>query len=83
MKQNLHRELGEAEQVVARVREQVEPRTWEAYWLTAHEGLSAKEAATRLGMSVAAVYMAKSRVGRMLREEGRRLQGEADEGKEI
>jgi RNA polymerase sigma factor (sigma-70 family) len=51
------------------VRSQVEPRTWEAYRLTAEEGLSGIEAATRLGMGAGAVYQAKSAVLRRLHEE--------------
>ena len=47
----------------------VQPRTWGAYELTAVEGVSGAEAAARLGMSVAAVFMAKANVLRMLREE--------------
>ena len=57
------------EEASRRVRGRVQPRTWHAYELTAVEGLSGAEAATRLGMSVAAVFMAKASVLRMLREE--------------
>ena len=53
---------------------QVEPRTWEAYRLTAEEGLSGIEAATRLGMGAGAVYQAKSAVLRRLHEEVRDLE---------
>jgi RNA polymerase sigma factor (sigma-70 family) len=53
----------------AAVRAQVEPRTWEAYRLTAHEGLSGTEAAARLGMGTGAVYQAKSHVIRKLQHE--------------
>jgi RNA polymerase sigma-70 factor (ECF subfamily) len=56
------------------VRSQVEPRTWEAYRLTAEEGLSGIEAATRLGMGAGAVYQAKSAVLRRLHEEVRELE---------
>ena len=56
------------------VRSQVEPRTWEAYRLTAEEGLSGIEAATRLGMGAGAVYQAKSVVLRRLHEEVRDLE---------
>jgi RNA polymerase sigma factor (sigma-70 family) len=56
------------------VRGQVEPRTWEAYRLTAEEGLSGIEAATRLGMGAGAVYQAKSAVLRRLQEEVRDLE---------
>ncbi len=59
----------------ARVRLRVEPRTWEAFMLTAVEGLSGAEVATRTGMEVATVFKAKSKVQKMLREEVRRLEG--------
>jgi RNA polymerase sigma-70 factor (ECF subfamily) len=49
-----------------RVRARVEERTWEAYHLTAVEGLSGVEAAAHLGMQVGAVYKAKSKVRAML-----------------
>ncbi|OJW26086.1 MAG: RNA polymerase subunit sigma [Planctomycetales bacterium 71-10] len=62
------------EEATARVRLRVEPRTWEAFHLTAVEGLSGAEAAGRTGMSVAAVFKAKSKVQKMLREEVRRLE---------
>jgi RNA polymerase sigma-70 factor (ECF subfamily) len=59
---------------MARVRLRVAPRTWEAFRLTALEGLSGAEAARRLEMQVAAVYMAKRNVQKKLREESRRLE---------
>jgi RNA polymerase sigma-70 factor (ECF subfamily) len=43
--------------------------TWRAFWLTAVEGKKPKEAADTLGMSVTAVYMAKSRVLGQLRKQ--------------
>jgi RNA polymerase sigma factor (sigma-70 family) len=49
-------------------REQFEPTTWQAFWLTAVENQSGKEAAEKLGISVAAVYLAKSRVLARLRQ---------------
>jgi RNA polymerase sigma factor (sigma-70 family) len=58
-----------------RVRERVEARTWEAFQLTAVEGLSGAEAAHRLGMPVASVFKAKSNVQKMLQEEIARLAG--------
>jgi RNA polymerase sigma-70 factor (ECF subfamily) len=59
-----------------RVRQRVDPQTWEAFALTAVEGLSGAEAAGRLGVKVAAVFKAKSRVQQMLRDEIARLEGE-------
>lgn len=43
--------------------------TFQAFWLTAVDGRSAAEAAAALGTTVDAVYQAKSRVLRRLREE--------------
>lgn len=62
------------EEASARVRLRVEPRTWEAFRLTAVEGLSGAEASVRVEMAVAAVFKAKSKVQKMLREEVRRLE---------
>lgn len=49
------------------VRFEVGPDNWQAFWLTAVEGLSGAEASSRLGKSPASVYMAKSRVIMRLR----------------
>lgn len=57
------------ERATAMVRQRVKPTTWDAFHLTAVEGLSGAEAAARLGMQVAAVFMAKSNVQKMLQEE--------------
>ena len=58
------------------VRQRVEPRTWEAFRLTTQDGLSGAETALRLGLQVAAVFKAKSRVQKMIREEVARLEGD-------
>jgi hypothetical protein len=50
------------------VQSPVETRTWEAFRLTAEEGLSGAEVADRLTMNVAAVFRVRSRVQQMLRE---------------
>src|SRR5262249_55517916 len=50
------------------VRECVQPQTWQAFWQTAVEGTSPKEVAQRLGMTVAMVYLAKSRVMARIKE---------------
>ena len=44
------------EEALDRVRLRVEPQTWEAFRLTATEGLSGDAAAARLGMRLTAVY---------------------------
>jgi RNA polymerase sigma factor (sigma-70 family) len=63
------------EEAMARVRLRVEPRTWEAFRLLAVEDLSGAEVAARLGMRVATVFVAKSKVQRLLQEETARLEG--------
>jgi RNA polymerase sigma-70 factor (ECF subfamily) len=64
------------ELATVQVRSRVEARTWEAYWLTAREGLSGSQAAAQLGMQVGTVYKAKSKVHAMLQETLRQLQEE-------
>jgi|SRR5262245_220209 len=67
LEEEFDREL--LEQATARVRLRVEPHTWDAFRLVALEGCSGAEAAARLHMKVAAVFVARSRVQKMLREE--------------
>ena len=43
--------------------------TWQAFWLTAVDGLKPKEAAEQVGLSVGAVYIARTRVTARLKEE--------------
>jgi RNA polymerase sigma-70 factor (ECF subfamily) len=61
-----------------RVRQRVEPHTWEAFRQAALDGLSGAEVAARLGLQVATVFKAKSKVQRLLREEVQRLENEAE-----
>jgi len=63
------------------VRLRIAPQTWEAFQLTALEGLSGAEAAARIGMQVAQVYVARRRVQTMLADEVRRLEN-GDEAEE-
>jgi RNA polymerase sigma-70 factor (ECF subfamily) len=51
------------------VRAEFENRTWDAFWRTAVEGQAPADVADSLGMTVQAVYKAKSRVLRRLRQE--------------
>src|SRR5262249_9591342 len=60
----------------ARVRERVEEHTWQAYRLTAVDGLSGAEVGAQLGMQVGTVFKAKSKVHAMLQETLRQLQEE-------
>src|SRR4051794_2228824 len=52
-----------------RVRLRVAPHTWEAFRLAALEGLPVAEVAARVHLQVAVVYVAKSKVQKMLEEE--------------
>jgi len=60
---------GLTRRAVELVQAEFEDRTWQAFWKATVEGQKASEIGHDLGMSVAAVYMAKSRVIRRLREE--------------
>jgi RNA polymerase sigma-70 factor (ECF subfamily) len=61
------------EQASGRVRLRVELRIWEAFRLTAQEGLSGSEAAKLLGIPASQVYVARHRVERMLCDEVEKL----------
>ena len=65
--------LGEAEKVQAAVRKKVNPRTWDAFWLVAVCDWTVERTANTLGMTHTAVYAARERVARMLRNEGKRV----------
>ena len=65
-------ELLEAAKV--RVRLRVAPHTWEAFRLLALEDRPAAEVAAAVRMQVAMVYVAKSKVQKMLQEEIRKLE---------
>ena len=56
------------------VRGEFQQATWRAFWLTAVEGKSARDAGAELDMSPGAVYVAKSRVTARLKEQVRLLQ---------
>ncbi len=63
------------DEALKRVRTRVPAQRWEAFRLTALEGLSGLEAGAQLGMLAATVYTAKSKVQRLVRDEVRRLEG--------
>jgi len=63
------------DEAMRRVQARVLPHTWEAFRLTALEGLSGAATAARLGLKVANVFVAKSEVQKMLREEVAALEG--------
>jgi RNA polymerase sigma factor (sigma-70 family) len=68
-------ELLEAAKVQVRLR--VAPHTWEAFRLATIEGLPVAEVASNVQMQVAMVYVAKSKVQKMLQEEVRKLEADA------
>lgn len=55
------------------VRNELQPSTWEAFQLTAVEGLDASEVARRTGRSVGAVYVARCRVMQKIQAKIREL----------
>ena len=63
-----------AAQAMDRVKGEFQAATWEAFLLTAVEGRSPAQAASRVGLSVGAIYVAKSRVIARLRLEIERMQ---------
>ena len=64
--QELQRRL--FEWAAERVQTEVQESTWKAFWQSTVENRSGKEIAIELGISVAAVYLAKSRVMARLKE---------------
>ena len=73
LEEEFDREL--LDEAVARVRLRVRPHTWEAFERTALQGQSGAEAARALGMKVATVFVARSKVQKMLQEEMQQLEG--------
>jgi RNA polymerase sigma-70 factor (ECF subfamily) len=67
------------EEAMARVRLRVQPQTWRAFMMTALEGKSGVEAAEALGLKVGTVWVARSKVTKMLQEEIQRLDCAAPE----
>jgi RNA polymerase sigma factor (sigma-70 family) len=60
----------------AQVQEHFAPTSWQAFWRTAVEGKSAADVAAELGLSVGAVYVARSRVLARLTDQVQRMQTE-------
>ncbi|CAN5467964.1 sigma-70 family RNA polymerase sigma factor [soil metagenome] len=67
------RELLDA--AIFEIRRRVAPNTWEAFRLLAFEGLSGADVAQRLNMNVGNVYVARSSVQKMLKEQLKTLEG--------
>ncbi len=74
LEQEANRELLEV--AIRRVQARVQPRTWEAFRLLVVEEHPGVEVAERLCMNIGTVFVARSKVQRMLREEFERLNGE-------
>ncbi len=72
-----NRELMEL--AVQQVRPRVKPHTWDAFFLTTYEQLSASQAAQRLNISEGVVYISRFRIQKMLMDEVERLDGDAVE----
>jgi RNA polymerase sigma-70 factor (ECF subfamily) len=72
LEQEFEREL--YEEARARVQLRVSRPTWRVFELLVQEEWSGAQVAAELHLSVAAVYMAKHRVQKLLTEEVRRLQ---------
>ena len=62
----------------AQVRAHFQESTWQAFWRTAVGGEEPAAVGTDLGMSVGAVYIARSRVSTRIREEIRTVEGESN-----
>ncbi len=58
------------------IKGRAKPCNWEAFYLTAIEGLSGAEAAQKLGIPVGHVFVAKHRVQKLLQDEVRILKNE-------
>lgn len=63
------------EEASARVKSRVTPKTWEAFERTAIQGQAGSEVGAALGMKVATVFVARSKVQKMLQEEVQKLEG--------
>jgi RNA polymerase sigma-70 factor (ECF subfamily) len=59
----------QAREACQRVRQRVEPNTWQAFWLTTVEGQSAADVAQQLGMKKGTVLVYKRRVLKMIQSE--------------
>jgi RNA polymerase sigma-70 factor (ECF subfamily) len=76
LEEECERELLEA--AMLRVRLRVQPHTWQAFVLTAVEGKSGAEVAGHLNLKVGTVWVARSKVQKMLQEEVHRLEEDKD-----
>jgi RNA polymerase sigma-70 factor (ECF subfamily) len=58
-----------ASMAMDRVKHEFQEKTWQAFWLTAVEGVAVADVSKRVGLSSGAIYVAKSRVLARLKEE--------------
>ena len=63
----------------ASAKERVAANTWDAFRMTALEGVAPQDAATALEVRVSQVYLAKHRVQKLVQEEIRAIEGVAAE----
>lgn len=61
-----------------RAKERVAATTWQAFKLTALEGVAPQTVADQLGLRVSQVYLAKHRLQKLLQEELRALEGDSN-----
>ncbi len=61
-----------------KVKDEFQPNTWRGFWATAVENRPPKDVAAELGLSVGAVYVAKSRVLARLQEVVRQAEDESE-----
>jgi RNA polymerase sigma factor (sigma-70 family) len=57
------------DQAIVRVKLRVSPKTWEAFRLTALDGLPGREAGKRLGVAASMIFLHKHRVQKLIEEE--------------
>jgi RNA polymerase sigma-70 factor (ECF subfamily) len=62
-----------------KIKGEFQESSWQAFWLTAVEGLSAAEVSKRIGLSTGAIYVAKSRVLARLKDEVEAMRRQEDE----
>ena len=62
-----------ASAAMEKIRVEFNENTWQAFWLTAVDGLPAEEVRQRLGISTGAIYVAKSRVLARIKQEVEQL----------
>jgi len=75
--ESLHGRWTLFDRVRAEIRPEFRPKTWTAFWLTAMQGFTAEDVAEYLGISVQAVYIAKSRVLKRFRARVQELAADA------